>query len=164
MRKAIYAGSFDPPTKGHQWVIRQGAKLFDELVVAVGTNPAKKGMFPLEERLDMLRDASKGLCNVTVSHFQGKYLVDYAEQQGAQYLLKTMRDVDDYLFERKLAELSHDFNPNIQTVLMMSPQEYVNVSSSMVKSLLGFEGWEDKAKLYVTEFVYSKLKEKTNGG
>lgn len=94
-RIGVYAGSFDPITNGHQWVIREGARLFDELVVAVGVNPAKKGLFSVEERLAQIRDAVSDLPNVRVTEFHGSYLVHYAMDQGATHILRGLRGSGD---------------------------------------------------------------------
>lgn len=162
MKKAIYAGSFDLTTNGHKWMIEQGAQLFDELVVAVGTNPDKRTMFSLDERIEMLDSVRGDLENVTVAHFGGLYLVDYAKQVGADYLIKGMRDEKDFSYEKKLLEIGRDINPEIQSVFLIAPAEYSNVSSSMVKSLIGFKNWEEAVRKYVPELVYKKILEKEN--
>ena len=95
-RKAVYAGSFDPPTNGHMYMIREGARLFDELVVAVGHNPDKKTTFSLEQRLRLLREVTSGLENVRIDEFESQYLVRYAARIGAGYMLRGLRNSDDF--------------------------------------------------------------------
>jgi len=157
MRKGVYAGSFDPITRGHIWMIEQGAALFDELVVAIGTNPEKKHTFSLEERLDMVRDAVGDLPRVKVDTFEGKFLVRYASGIGAQYILRGIRSQGDYEYERGMRYVNADMCPNTNTVFLMPPRHIAEVSSSMVRGLIGPEGWQTVLHRYVPESVYKVL-------
>ena len=96
MKKGVYAGSFDPPTNGHLWMIEQGAKLFGEVIVTIGINPDKKYTFSLNERVEMLRNITKKCQNITVDSFQSQFLVNYAESVQAGYILRGIRSESDY--------------------------------------------------------------------
>src|SRR5262249_23719795 len=100
MRRAVYAGSFDPITLGHVWMIEQGRALFDHLTVAIGINPDKRYRFSLEERLAMLREVTAGFENVAVASYENMFLVRYAEQIGAGFILRGVRNEQDYAYER----------------------------------------------------------------
>jgi len=160
MRRAVYAGSFDPLTNGHLWMIEQGARLFDELVVAIGENPEKRYLFPLEERLALLRASLDGLSGVTVASFQNQFLVRYAESIGAGFILRGIRDVKDYEFERGMRYVNDDLHSGITTLFLMPPRELVEVSSSFVKGLVGPEGWREIVQRYVPAPVYQRLAER----
>ncbi len=160
MVKGVYAGSFDPPTNGHVWMFEQGAALFDEFVVGVGINPDKKYTFSVEERLEMLRDITKKHENVTVDTFQNQFLVNYAKSIGARYIIRGIRSEGDYEFERGMRHINSDLNPDITTLFFMPPREIAEVSSSLVKGLIGPEGWQEVVKKYVPEAVYNKLLQK----
>jgi pantetheine-phosphate adenylyltransferase len=155
--KCVYAGSFDPLTNGHLWMIREGAKLFDELVVAIGVHPAKKGKFSIEERLDMLKASLTSITNITVSSFSAHFLADYARQLSAGYILRGIRGESDYEYERGMRYVNEDLNPELSTIFLIPPREIVEVSSSMVKGLIGPAGWESVVANYVPAPVYRKI-------
>lgn len=159
-RRALYAGSFDPPTAGHIWMIREGVRLFDELVVAIGTNPEKQPLFSVPERLAMLRAATRGIKRVRFVNFDREFLIARARRIGAQFLLRGLRNKDDYEFERAMRHVNADIHPGITTVFLMPPREIAEVSSSMVKSLVGPRGWEKIVARYVPPVVLAKLKTK----
>ncbi len=153
----VYAGSFDPLTVGHLWMIEQGARLFDRLTVAVGVNPEKKYDFPLEERLAMLREATKRFPKVSVASFSNRYLIHYAQLIGATHILRGIRTESDYEFERTMRNINGDLDPGICTVFLMPPRGIAEVSSSMVKGLIGPIGWQKIVRKYVPEAVYRRL-------
>lgn len=155
---AVYAGSFDPLTIGHLWMIEEGCRIFKELRVAIGINPDKKYRFGLEERLQMLRDSTRQFRNVSVASFSNLYLVDYAQSIGATHVLRGIRSQADYEFERTMRNINGDFDPEITTVFLMPPRNIAEVSSSMVKGLIGPKGWERIVKRYVPAAVYARLR------
>ncbi len=159
MKKAVYAGSFDPLTHGHLWMIEEGRKLFDELIVALGNNPAKEYTFSLENRLSILKETVGSNDGVKVDHFENKYLVQYAEQQQADFILRGIRTEGDYSYERQMRHINGDMQPAITTVFLIPPREIAEVSSSFVKGLVGPDGWEEVVREYVPEPVYKALLE-----
>ena len=158
-RVAVYAGSFDPLTNGHLWMIEQGAKLFDKLIVAVGTNPDKHYTYSLEKRLEMLSVALKDTPQVEVAHFHNRFLVDFAEEKQAHYILRGIRTSTDYEYERLMRHINHDMAPSITTFFLMPPRDIAELSSSMVKGLIGPEGWESQVRRYVPSHVFDMLLE-----
>lgn len=162
-RKAVYAGSFDPPTEGHMYMIREGAALFDELVVAIGVNPEKKSLFALEERLSLLRSSVRDHSNVTVSTFEASYLIDYAHRIGARYILRGIRNSVDFGYEQTMRNVNGDRNPAITTVFLMPPRGLAEVSSSFVKGLVGPRGWAKFIRDMVPAAVHEALLRKFPG-
>jgi pantetheine-phosphate adenylyltransferase len=158
-KTGVYAGSFDPLTIGHLWMIEQGSKLFDRLVVAVGVNSDKRYTFPLGDRLEMLRESTKPFSNVTVASFSNRYLIHYAQLVGATHMLRGIRTESDYEYERSMRNLNGDLDTNICTVFLMPPRNIAEVSSSMVKGLIGPVGWRKIVKKYVPAPVYKRLLE-----
>ena len=142
-RIGIYAGSFDPPTLGHLWMIQQGARLFDELVVVLGVNPDKKGFLSETQRLDALRGMlAAGTPNVRVEKMQGGFLVDFARRIGATYLLRGVRNTVDLEYEKSMERMNARMAPDLQTVYLMPPPELESVSSSMVRGFVGVHDWQ----------------------
>lgn len=160
MPKAIYAGSFDPLTNGHLWMIRTAADLFRDLVVAVGVNPDKGYAYSLEDRLRLLRACTEGLPNVTVDSFENQFLVRYARSIGADYIVRGIRNESDYAREREMRYINADLEPEVTTVFLMPPREIAEVSSSFVRGLIGPEGWKDVVRRFVPEPVYQLFLEK----
>ena len=156
-RLGVYAGSFDPLTVGHLWMIEQGVGLFDRLVVAVGINPEKRYTFSLEERLALLRTSLKKFRNVSVATFSNRYLIDYAQSIGASHILRGIRSASDYEFERTMRNINGDLDRSICTVFLMPPRDIAEVSSSMVKGLVGPKGWQKVVRKYVPDPVYRQF-------
>lgn len=159
-RIGVYAGMFDPLTVGHLWVIEEGVKLFDELIVAVGNNPEKNPLFSKEERVAMLEEATQEKKSVTVKSFDTVFLVDFARDHGAQSILRSIRTESDYEYERALHHINKDMDPDLSIVFVMPPRKISEISSSMVKQLLGFKHWEKVVRNYVPENVLAALKNK----
>lgn len=156
-RLGVYAGSFDPPTLGHLWMIEQGVHLFDRLVVAIGINPDKKPTFSVEDRTAMLRDATKRFRDLSVTTFSNRYLIRYAQSLGATHILRGIRSESDYEYERTMRNINGDLDAGICTVFLMPPRGIADVSSSMVRGLVGPEGWQKIVRNYVPKLVYQKL-------
>lgn len=161
-RLAVYAGSFDPLTNGHLWMIEQGAKLFDKLIVAIGANPDKKFFFDPRERLAMLVQATNHIPNVLTEWFNNQYLINYALGMQCRYILRGIRNESDYTYERGMRNINGDLGSDITTVFLIPPRDIAEVSSSMVKGLVGPDGWEKVLAKYVPPVVLEKLKEKHN--
>lgn len=157
MRTAVYAGSFDPPTNGHLWMIQRGLELFDRLIVAIGSNPSKSYSFPVEQRLELLRESAPKDDRLTIAHFDNRYLVDYAKKMSADYILRGIRSPHDYEYERVMRHINSDMAPEITTVFLMPPRDIAELSSSMIKSLTGPEGWEETVSRYVPPAVFKAL-------
>lgn len=157
MQKGVYAGSFDPVTNGHLWMIERGAELFDELVVAIGINPDKHSTFSIAEREAMLRETISHHAHVTVAVFENQYLVNYAKTIGATSILRGIRSASDYEFERRMRNVNGDLHPDITTVFLMPPREIAEVSSTMVKGLVGPVGWQQVVERYVAPPVFQRL-------
>ena len=154
---AVYAGSFDPPTVGHLWMIEQCVRLFGALTVAIGINPGKRPAFSVEKRLAMLRESTRHLQTVTVSSFGNQFLIDYARSIGASHILRGVRSQTDCEYERVMRNINEDLNPNITTVFLMPPRDIAEVSSSMVRGLIGPKGWKMVVRQYVPAPVYAEL-------
>jgi len=153
----VYAGSFDPLTIGHLWMIEQGVHLFDRLVVAIGINPDKQYTFTLELRLGMLRDSTRRFRNLLVTSFSNQFLIDYAQSLRATHILRGIRSESDYEFERTMRNINGDLDSGICTVFLMPPRPIAEVSSSMVKGLVGPAGWQHIVRRYVPAPVYKHL-------
>jgi len=159
VRHAVYAGSFDPITNGHLWIVEVARTLFDRLTVAIGHNPDKNFTFPLQTRVELLQDVIPPSPGVEVTHFDHRYLVDYAAGIGAQYIVRGIRSPSDYEYEQVMRQINEDIRPEITTVFLMPPRGIAEVSSSMVKSLVGPDGWEAQVRRYVPEAVFQRLRE-----
>jgi pantetheine-phosphate adenylyltransferase len=115
--KALYPGTFDPPTNGHVDLIQRGAKLFEHLTVAILNNPVKNPLFTVEERLEMLKEATSALGNVSIAMFDG-LMVEFARQQGATAVLRGIRAISDYEHEFQMALMNRRLAPEIETVFL----------------------------------------------
>jgi pantetheine-phosphate adenylyltransferase len=138
-RVAIYAGSFDPPTNGHLDIILRAATLFDTTVVAVAQNQRKQYLFDASERVGLLREAIGDDPRVEVDVIDG-LLVDYARRKGATAVIRGLRAVADFDFEFQMACMNHHLAPQVETVFLMTAQEHLFVSSSLVKEVASFGG------------------------
>ncbi|GAB3264156.1 pantetheine-phosphate adenylyltransferase [Chitinimonas naiadis] len=161
MKRAVYAGSFDPVTNGHLWMIEQGYELFDEMTVAIGVNPEKRSTFSVEEREAMLRECTQHLPKLKVAHFENQFLVNYAQSVGANFILRGIRTASDYEFERTMRYVNADLVPDIDTIFLMPPREIAEVSSTMIKGLVGPDGWEQVLRQYVPPPVHRRFIEMT---
>ena len=156
MVKAVYPGSFDPVTLGHIDIIRRSAAVVDELVVGILVNKSKRPLFDLNERLEMLLDATKDIDNVTVKTFEGM-TVDFAEDNNASIIIRGLRAVTDYENEMQIAQTNRMLCPQIETMFFTTSLEYAFCSSTIVKEVASFG--QDVSK-FVTPLVQKKLAEK----
>ena len=157
-RKAVYAGSFDPLTNGHLWMIEQGLSLFDHVTVAIGINPEKNYTYGIDERLKILNKTLPLSDNLDIAYFENLYLVDYATEIGASYILRGIRSAHDYEFERGMRHTNSQLKQDITTVFLMPPRDLAEVSSSMVKGLIGPEGWEEHVAKMVPPSVFDVIR------
>ena len=160
MRTAVYAGSFDPPTNGHIWMIQRGLEMFDRLIVAIGNNPQKSYSFSVDQRIDFLRASTNSCERLTIAHFDNRYLVHYAKEQDAKFILRGIRGPNDYEYERVMRHINADLAPSITTTFLMPPRDIAEVSSSMVMGLVGPVGWEDQVRRYVPAPVFDALEKR----
>lgn len=156
MRRAVYPGSFDPVTNGHLDVIERAARLFDEVLVAVAVNEAKSGTFPYDQRVELLREALTRFDNVKVTRFEG-LLVDFVYAQGAQVVIRGLRAISDFEFEFQMALMNRKLNPEVETMFLMSKEEYTYLSSRIVKEIAQLGGEIDG---FVPHSVATALREK----
>jgi pantetheine-phosphate adenylyltransferase len=155
-RVAIYPGSFDPLTNGHLSLIHRGLRLFDELIVAVLHNPKKVPLFSKEERIQLIRDAVGDDKRVTVESFEG-LLVEYSRKRGVPVVLRGLRAVSDFEYEFQLANMNRKLYPQLETVFVMTGEDYFYISSQIVREAASLGG--DVSGL-VPENVLRKLQER----
>jgi pantetheine-phosphate adenylyltransferase len=153
---AIYPGSFDPFTKGHQNIIERGVRVFGQVIVAVAHNTSKKTIFTLEERVDLLNEIFRGREDVRVDYFEG-LLVDYAKKMGTNVVLRGMRTVSDFEYELQMALANKTLSPELETVFMVTDSEYSHISSSVIREVVSLGG---SAVHMVPQIVEAKLREK----
>lgn len=153
--RAVYAGSFDPPTHGHRWVAEQARRLFGrDLVVAVAHNPAKRYALPVEQRVALLQ-----VWGVQVVVLGDALLAPWAQKQGIQYLVRGVRNAADAAYEQAMRHVNADAAPGVETVFLMPPRHLCEVSSSLVKGLIGVKGGAVLARNYADPHVVQALKE-----
>ena len=155
MPTAIYPGSFDPLTNGHLSIIQRGLKLFDRLVVAIAVNPKKTPLFTVDERVQLIREAVNDP-RVEVDHFQG-LLVNYARQRNVKVLLRGLRAVSDFDYEFQMANMNRTLAPDVETVFMMTGEDYFYISSQIVREAAALGGNVDGL---VPQNVLTRLREK----
>ena len=154
----VYVGSFDPPTNGHLWMIKQSAKIFDKLIVAIGVNSEKSYTFTLDQRKAMIKEITKGMSNISVTSFKDTFLVDFAKGVRAGFIVRGIRDSKDFEYEKNIRSVNEDINRDVLTVFLMPPAKLSAVSSSLVKGLVGNSGWEKIVSGYVPGYVLGYLK------
>ena len=139
MVKAVFAGSFDPPTNGHLDIIKRASGLFESVDVVVSVNPEKHTMFSEEERVKFLKELIKPFNNVSVHSYKG-IIVNYVKEVGAKVLVRGVRSANDFGYEFELALMNQNLNPDIETVFLQSKEKYAIVKSSSIKQLAQFGG------------------------
>ena len=154
MKKALVPGTFDPITKGHLDVITRASNIFDEVVVAVALSAKKNTLFPLETRVELVREAVKDLPNVKAVGFDG-LLTDFAREQNAHCVVKGLRAITDFEYEFQMAAMNWQLHRSVETFFIMSPPEYMYLSSSIVRELASMNG---KFEKFVPENVVPVLK------
>ena len=148
--KAIYPGSFDPMTYGHMDIIRRSAEIFDELTVSVLNNVNKTALFSVEERVNILKEATKDMKNVKVESFQG-LLIDYARSKNIHVVIRGLRAITDFEYELQIAQTNHVENPEVETIFLTTSLQYSYLSSTIVKEFASYGG--DLSKFVPARFI-----------
>lgn len=159
MTKAIYAGSFDPFTMGHLNILNRSAKMFDEVIVAIGTNTSKKSLFTPDEKLEMITAVVKesSYDNVRVVLHVDGLIVDFAKSEGATVMVRGIRSLTDMEYEMSIASMNKTQQSEIESVFLMADEKYSFVSSSLIKEVAIFDG--DVSGM-VPESIAKKMQEK----
>lgn len=137
--KALYPGTFDPPTNGHIDLIQRGAKIFSHLTVAILNNPVKNPLFTVEERVEMIREATSAMPNVSVDTFSG-LMVEFARREGVTAVLRGIRAISDYEYEFEMALMNRRLAPQLETVFLLAGEQFSFISSKLVKEVIGLGG------------------------
>ncbi len=156
MRIGVYPGSFDPVTNGHIELIKRSINLFDKVIFLLAVNPSKKSVFSVDDRLRMMKEATKEYPNVTVDFYPG-LIVDYCRKVGSSYIIRGLRAVTDFEYEFQMAAANEFADPSIDMVFFMSRKEETFISSTAINEL--FDGGKDISSL-VPPIVVTMLKEK----
>ena len=138
-RKALFPGSFDPFTAGHFNILNRALTMFDEVVVAIGINQDKRSFFSTEQKLDMIRQAVKGLDGVSVISYDG-LTIDICRQLGIRHIVRGVRNMIDFETERSVADANRRLAPEIETIIIPTAQEFAHISSSAVRDILSLKG------------------------
>lgn len=156
MKIAIYPGSFDPFTNGHENIIERSVKVFDQIIVAVAHNTSKKTIFTVEERVEILNEVFRDRDDVKVDYFEG-LLVEYVKKMGTNVVLRGMRTVSDFEFEMQMALANKTLSSELETVFMVTDSEFSHISSSVIKEVVSLNG---SASHMVPKIVETRLREK----
>lgn len=153
---AVYPGTFDPITNGHIDLVERSLGIFDEVIIALAPNPKKMPLFTIEERIEMIKAATKGLENVKTDVFNG-LLVNYAKKKKAKAIIRGLRAVSDFEYEFQMALMNRRLDSRIETVFLMPSEEYSYLTSTIIKEIAAFKG---SVNGLVPKIVEDKLKEK----
>ncbi|MEM9549331.1 MAG: pantetheine-phosphate adenylyltransferase [Bacteroidota bacterium] len=139
MKIAVFPGSFDPITNGHIDLVRRFAPLFDKIIVAVGINSAKKGLFSLEKRMEWLDRVFMDDDTISVGSFQG-LTVNYCKKENAQYIVRGLRNASDFDYEKTISQLNNIIGDSVETLFFISKPEYSHISSTIVREIIKGKG------------------------
>ena len=139
MRRAVFPGSFDPITIGHEDIIRRALPLFDEIIIAIGYNSTKGGMFDIDERMRLIAEVFVGVAKIKIDKYK-KLTIDYCHEVDAQYLLRGLRTAADFEFERGIGQVNRMMAQDVETVFMLTAPEYTPISSSIVRDVIRHNG------------------------
>lgn len=156
MKNAIYPGSFDPVTYGHIDIIRRAADIFDKLTVSILNNRGKTSLFSVEERVNIIKEVTKDIPNVSVASYDG-LLIDYCKQNNAGVIIRGLRAITDFEYELQMAQTNRKLGENVDTMFLTTSLEYAYLSSSTVKEVASFGG--DISKFvppFIADMVYGK--------
>ncbi|MFP4018973.1 MAG: pantetheine-phosphate adenylyltransferase [Bacteroidales bacterium] len=135
MKKAVFPGSFDPLTIGHESIIKRALPLFDEIIIAIGHNVSKQGFFPLEDRKRWISEVFKDEPKIKIDHFEG-LTIDYCKKIGASYLLRGLRTSADFEYERAIAQVNKAMYEGIETIFLLTMPEHTPVNSTIVRDII----------------------------
>ena len=156
MNKAVYPGTFDPITRGHEDLVLRAASLFDQVVLAVADSPSKRPFFALEERVQMAKDALAGHPNIEVVGFSG-LLMDFLRSQGARIILRGLRAVSDFEYEFQMAGMNRKLYPDVETIFLTPGEQYMFISATMVREIAALGG---DVSHFVNPVILSRLRRK----
>jgi pantetheine-phosphate adenylyltransferase len=170
MKIGIVAGSFDPITNGHTWLIGQSAHLMHKLYVVIGVNPSKKSLFTPEERKELVvatlsaQLPHEDFAKIRIRFLEKELLINFAMEKKAHYIFRGIRTTEDFNYEAQMQLVNRKLSPEVETLFMIPPRELTEVSSSTVKGLMGFNGWEEATRGYVSAPVLQALVAKLDAG
>lgn len=139
MKIAVFPGSFDPITIGHVSMINRALPLFDKVVIAIGINTSKNKLFSLEQRINWIQEVFKNESKVEVKRFEG-LTVDFCKQIGAQYIIRGLRNSSDFDYEKTIAQLNGELNPEVETLFFISHPMHSHISSTIVREIIRVKG------------------------
>ena len=139
LKIAVFPGSFDPFTKGHENVISRALPLFDKLFIAIWHNSEKRSFFTLDQRIKMIGNFYQDEPKIVMDYYEG-LTVDYCKRVGAQYLLRGLRTSADFEFERSIAQINRKMNPELETIFILAAPEFAPVNSTIIREILRYGG------------------------
>lgn len=138
-RTAVFPGSFDPFTIGHESVVRRALAIFDKVIIAVGYNSTKKGFFPLEKRIEWIGNVFQGQSEVEVTWFSG-LTVDFCREKNASFILRGLRTAADFEFERAIGQVNKAMDNNLESVFLLTSAEHTPINSTIVRDIIRHGG------------------------
>jgi pantetheine-phosphate adenylyltransferase len=153
-KKAVYPGTFDPITRGHEDLVLRAASLFDHVVLAIADSPSKRPFFSLEERVQMAKDALAGNPNIEIMGFSG-LLMDFLRSQGARIILRGLRAVSDFEYEFQMAGMNRKLYPDVETIFLTPGEQYMFISATMVREIAALGG---DVSHFVNPLILSRLR------
>jgi pantetheine-phosphate adenylyltransferase len=156
MTRAVYPGTFDPLTLGHEDVVKRAAKLFDEVILAIAESTAKRPLFSLDERVHIATELLEPVANIKVVRFSG-LLTEFLKKQGANVILRGLRAVSDFEYEFQMAGMNRKLLPHVETVFMTPSDDYMFVSATIVREIAAMGG---DVSQFVSPIVVKKMKDK----
>jgi len=154
VNKAVYPGTFDPITRGHEDLVLRAASLFDHVVLAIADSPSKRPFFSLEERVQMARDALAGHPNIEIMGFSG-LLMDFLRSQNARIILRGLRAVSDFEYEFQMAGMNRKLYPDVETIFLTPGEQYMFISATMVREIAALGG---DVSHFVNPVILSRLR------
>lgn len=139
MKIAVFPGSFDPITIGHVSLVRRALPIFDKIIIGIGLNTSKNKLFSLEQRKKWITDVFKDESKIEVMTFEG-LTVNFCKKIGAKYIIRGLRNASDFDYEKTIAQLNHELNPEIETVFFISRPKYSHISSTIVREIIRVKG------------------------